>query len=103
MTALYDVFKLDTDDNTKLALVRDFETVLDLGLIAAAEKLGTEKKNDTPEVDPELLAYINEKIEARRTAKKEKNFALADAIRDELLSRGITLIDTREGTKFTLS
>ena len=103
VTALYDVFKLDTDDNTKLALVRDFERVLDLGLIAAAEKLGAEKKDDTPEVDPELLASINEKIEARRTAKKEKNFALADAIRDELLSRGITLIDTREGTKFTLS
>ena len=103
VTALYDVFKLSTDDNTKMALVRDFERVLDLGLIEAAEKLNAEKKSDTPEIDPTLLAYINEKIEARRAAKKEKNFALADSIREELLSRGITLVDTREGTKFEIN
>ena len=103
VTALYDVFKENTDDNTKMALIRDFERVLDLGLVSAAEKLNSEKKNDTPDVNPELLAYINEKIEARRTAKKEKNFLLADSIRDELLSKGITLVDTREGTKFVIS
>ena len=103
VTALYDVFKLDTDDNTKMALVRDFERVLDLGLVKAAEKLNLQKKNDVPDVSPELLAYINEKMEARRTAKKEKNFALADSIRDELLAKGITLVDTREGTKFVIS
>ena len=38
----------------------------------------------------------------KSAAKKAKNFAEADAIRDELLSKGITLLDTREGTKFTL-
>ena len=54
-------------------------------------------------VDAELLAYINEKIEARKAAKKAKNFAEADAIRDELLAKGITLLDTREGTKFTIN
>ena len=107
LTALYDVFKLNTDDTTKLALIRDFESVLDLGLISAAEKLNAEKNCESAEenagVDPELLAYINEKIEARRAAKKAKNFAEADAIRDELLSKGITLLDTREGTKFTVN
>ena len=36
-------------------------------------------------------------------AKKAKNFAEADAIRDELLAKGITLLDTREGTKFTIA
>ena len=41
--------------------------------------------------------------EARKAAKKAKNFAEADAIRDELLAKGITLLDTREGTKFSLS
>ena len=100
VTALYDVFKLDTDDNTKLALIRDFESVLTLGLIDRAEKLGKEKTEDS--IDPELLAYIENMIEARRTAKKEKNFAEADRIRAELLERGITLLDTREGTKFTI-
>ncbi len=103
VTALYDVFKLDTSDDTKIALIRDFERVLDLGLIEAAEKIKNQEKSDVPDVDPELLAYINEKIEARRAAKKEKNFALADAIREELLAKGITLVDTREGTKFTIA
>ena len=56
-----------------------------------------------PDIDPELLSYINSMIEARRAAKKEKNFAEADRIRDELLSRGITLLDTREGSKFTIT
>lgn len=105
ITALYDVFKLRTNDATKLALLSDFEKVLDLGLFAAAEKLNNKnEENNASECDvsAELLAYINEKIEARRAAKKAKDFALADAIRDELLSKGITLLDTREGTKFSI-
>ena len=41
-----------------------------------------------------------EKLVAERTeAKKAKNFARADEIRDELLKRGIVLKDTREGVK----
>ena len=106
ITALYDVFKLKTGDATKLALIADFDKVLDVGLIEAADKLRSAKKEEqsesAPDVSPELLAYINERIEARRAAKKAKNFAEADAIRDELLAKGITLLDTREGTKFTV-
>ena len=63
----------------------------------------TEKKEEAPAPDAELLKYINEKIEARKNAKAEKNYALADSIRAELLEKGITLIDTKEGTKFSLS
>ena len=40
------------------------------------------------------------KIEQRNNAKKNKDFALADKIRDELLEKGIKLLDTREGTKY---
>ena len=101
------MFKLRTNDKTKLALIESFETVLDLGLVAAAKRINDEKAKAAAEenagVDPELLAYINERIEARRAAKKAKNFAEADAIRDELLAKGITLLDTREGTKFTIT
>ncbi len=47
--------------------------------------------------------YIEEMIQKRANAKKEKNFALADSIRDELAEKGILLKDTREGTKWTRS
>ena len=103
VTALYDVFKLKANDATKLSLIRDFERVLDLGLIDAAKAMVKEEKTEeAPTVEPELLKYINEKIEARKEAKANKNYALADAIRAELLEKGITLIDTKEGTKFTV-
>ena len=99
VTALYDVLKMNTGDETKIALIRDFERVLSLGLFEAAESL---KNDENGGASPELLAYINQKIEERKEAKKNKDYALADAIRMELLSKGITLLDTREGTKFTI-
>ena len=106
VTAIYDVFKLQTNDKTKEMLIADFEKVMSLGLIEAAEKIREaerkKKEEENAGVDPELLAYINEMIEARRNAKKEKNFSEADRIRVELLEKGITLIDTREGTKFKI-
>ena len=105
VTALYDVFRLKTNDATKLALIEDFDKVLSLDLISAASKLAKKDEAENsaaPDIDPELLDYINGMIEARRAAKKEKNFAEADRIRDELLSKGITLLDTREGTKFSI-
>ena len=105
VTALYDVFKMKCDDNTKLALIKDFERVLDLGLINAAEKLaskGESEKSDSA-VDAELAAYVEERIAARAAAKAAKNYALADEIRAELTAKGVTLIDTKEGTKYTVS
>ena len=107
VTALYDVFKLKTNGKTKLALVADFDKVLGIGLVEARaralEAKKEEKSEDAPEVSPEMLAYINEMIEARRKAKSEKNYAEADRIKTELIEKGITLIDTREGTKFTVT
>ena len=99
VTAIYDVFKLDTNDATKLALIKDFETVLSLGLVEAAAKA---QKTDEAQ-DTELVQYIEDMIAKRKEAKKNKDFAEADRIRDELLSRGIVLKDTREGTTYTIS
>ena len=45
-------------------------------------------------------AFILEQIEKRANAKKNKDFSLADAIRDDLLKQGIRLIDSREGTTY---
>lgn len=107
VTALYDVFKMKTNDKTKLALIADFEAVLSLGLLEKAEKLRLEKAESDnatePDIDKELLDFINAKIEERKRAKAEKNYALADEIRAELLARGVTLTDTKDGTKFTVS
>ena len=50
--------------------------------------------------DAELENYVLAKIEERKAAKKAKNFALADEIRNELLEKGIILEDTREGVKW---
>ena len=44
--------------------------------------------------------YIKSKIEERNDAKKNKNYELADSIRNELLEKGIVLKDTREGTTY---
>ena len=52
--------------------------------------------------DAELVKYIEEQIELRNAAKKEKNFAEADRIRDELAAKGITIKDTRQGTTYTI-
>ena len=92
LTTLYDVLKDDElSDFTKLYLVEDFDKVLSLGLIE-------EEKT----VDNDLENFILEKIEERANAKKDKDFSKADKIRDELLEKGIKLIDTREGTTYEL-
>ena len=91
LTVLHDVLKSNLNNNTKLSLIKSFDKVLSLDLL----------KED--KVDNELVSYINEMIEKRKGAKSNKDFALADKIRDELLSKGIVLKDTREGTTFEVT
>lgn len=93
ITILYDLIKDNLSSSTKLALIKDFDRVLSLNLTTAKLKASEENK----EVDAELKAYILEKINERAEAKKEKDFAKADAIREELLKNGIVIKDTREG------
>ena len=91
LTVLYDVLKSDISNNTKLALIESFDKVLSLDLL---------KEDD---VDSELDKYVKEMIEKRKVAKANKDFTLADSIRDELLSKGIVLKDTREGTTYEVT
>ncbi|ANE36059.1 cysteinyl-tRNA synthetase [Campylobacter iguaniorum] len=49
-------------------------------------------------IDDELKAKINSLIEQRNEAKKQKDFALSDALRDELKSLNISIMDTPNGT-----
>lgn len=95
ITVLYDMLKADISEATKYALAESFDEVLSLNLTTAHAA----KEADNG-VDEALERYILEKIEERKTAKKEKDFAKADAIRNELLEKGIVLEDTREGVKW---
>lgn len=92
ITVIYDVLRSDINDVTKLELIKSFDEVLSLDLL---KDHGNDKESS---VDSELKEYILAKIEERKAAKKEKNFAKADAIRDELAAKGIQIKDTREGT-----
>jgi len=83
---VYELLKDDSvNDKTKRDIIKKFDEVLALDLF---------KKEETS-VDE---AYINEMIEKRNNAKANKDYALADEIRDKLLEEGIILKDTREGT-----
>ena len=96
ITALYDVLKSDTNGKTKLALIREFEKVLSLGLIEAAAKL-----NEANGAEDDIPAEIAELIEQRKAARKAKDFAAADAIRDKIAEMGYIVEETRQGTKVT--
>ena len=100
ITVLYDLLKADTNDATKLALIRDFDAVLSLELYEEGRKLA--EVNENAGIDAELEAFVLAKIEERAAAKKEKDFAKADAIREELLAKGVAIKDTREGVKWEL-
>ena len=110
VTALYDVLKLKTNGKTKLALIADFDKVMSIGLIEAAAKVRDAKKeeeakqNAAPEYDMNdpLVVEILDLIEKRKQAKKEKNFAEADRIRQYLADKGVTLVDDRSGTTFKI-
>lgn len=98
ITLVYDVLKSDLNDATKLYIIKDFDYVLSLNLTA-----GEVTNNQSAQVDSELEAYIQEMIEKRANAKKERDFATADSIRDELAAKGIVLKDTREGTTYEIN
>ena len=107
ITAVYDALKAKTNDATKLALISDFDQVLSLDLLEKAAKKRKELSaapkagaftilSETGESDPAVEA----KIQARQDAKKAKNFAEADRLRDELKAEGIELMDIPSGVRW---
>ena len=107
VTALFDVLKAKTNDATKLALIGDFDSVLSLGLLekaAARRAEAAQAKTTTAEggytVTGEGDPAIDAQVLARYEAKKARNFAEADRIRDELRQQGIEIIDTKGGASW---
>ena len=84
---------MDMNHKTKRLLIEDFDKVLSLDLL---------KEFDERVIDKDYEKMIFDKIEERAIAKKNKDFAKADQIRDELYNQGVQLIDSREGTTYEL-
>ena len=108
ITAVYDVLKAKYNDATKRALLNDFDAVLSLELVQTADKRRAEKEAEEKAAreqamqDP-FVAEILTLIDQRAAAKKAKDFAEADRIRQYLLDKGVTLLDTREGTTYQIN
>ncbi len=90
ITLIYDLLKDEVSDATKLALIKAWDKVLSLNLTIK------EAKND---IDSK---YILEQIEKRKIAKANKDYDLADKIRDDLGKQGIILKDTKDSTTYEL-
>jgi len=66
-----------------------------LGLLSLADR--------EQAVDPELSAWVEERVAARQQARRERDFARADAIRAELAERGVVVEDTPAGPRWAIS
>ena len=95
VTAVYDALKADVSDATKRAVIADFDQVLGLDLLGRAAAL-KEKETAPVEGAEEIEALIAQ----RSQAKKEKNWAQADAIRDQLKAMGVEIKDTPNGVEW---
>ena len=95
VAAVFDLVKF-TNSNTEADSSKEFLSKLFDLLVKLTDVLGL-----IVDKEEEILAEDIEKlIEERQAARKAKDFARADAIRDELLAKGIILKDTREGVQW---
>ena len=111
LTCVYDILKFDTSDKTKLAVIDDFDYVLGLDLLkkaeikrqankAAAKATAGAAEDQVIAEDGAADAEIEEKLKNRYAAKKAKDFATADQIRDDLKAAGIEITDIPNGVKW---
>ena len=106
VTALYDALKAQAGGATRLAILDSFDQVLSLSLLDKAAKVREEQKKQktasqggytiTGEGDSAVDALVLQRYEA----KKARNFAEADRIRDELKAQGIEVTDLPGGASW---
>ncbi len=93
LTTLFEVIKdSNLNNNTKLFLIEDFDEVLSLDLL----------KKETKVIEDELVSEIESLIKERNAAKEQKDYNRADKIREYLLSKGVVINDSREGTTYVV-
>lgn len=95
ITVIYNVLKSDVNAKTKLALIEDFDKVLSIGLIEKAKALVESESEE--KIPDEILALV----EQRKEARKAKDFAKADELRDKISELGYVVEETRQGTKIS--
>ncbi len=95
IAAIFELVKF-VNTNTNAQCSKEFLQALKDEVLLLSDICGliVEKKQEMLDADIEAL------IEERQAARKAKNFARADEIRNELLEKGIILEDTREGVKW---
>ena len=95
ISAVFELVKLansnSSEDNTKAYITAMKESIIKL-----TDILGLNVVKEEELLDEDIEALINE----RQQARKDRNFARADEIRDELTAKGIVLEDTREGVRW---
>ena len=96
VTALYDVLKAGVNDATKRATLDSFDQVLGLELLSHADALKAQQAAPVEGAE-EIEALIAKRLEAKRA----KNWAEADAIRDQLRAMGVEIKDGKDGTTWT--
>lgn len=88
LTCLFDLLKdNEVNNHTKLYLINDFDQVLSLDLLKEEKSLTLKE-----------IKKVEELIKERKIAKEEKNYLLADQIRDNLKKKGILIKDTKDKT-----
>lgn len=92
-TVLFDMLKDSNLNNIgKRALIEDFDRIFSLDLIEQKEN----------KLDSEKVSLIEKLLKERDSARKNKDWAKSDEIRDRLLKENIEIVDTKEGTKWRL-
>lgn len=108
---------LSDDLNISVSLTAVFELIRQINVKLARNQLGSQDAQELiaelkdldrilavlpPEEETSLSDKVQLKIAERETARKNKDYALADRIRDELLALGIILEDTKDGVRWKL-
>ena len=105
LSLVYDALKANANDATKLAIIGSYDEVLSLSLLDKAEALRRKERESASASHGDYTitsesgadADIEALILARYEAKKAKNFAEADRIRDELRQQGVEITDVPGG------